>query len=282
MKLLNEGEERESGKKSEETKSSDSRAYGRNVCEPQHQSGFGRVLSGLLVVGVGGVWLARQAGVEFPYWLFTWQMLLITLGLFMGLKHSFRGYGWLIMMAVGGVFMLEYVVPDFNLKPYFWPIIIIMVGLFMIFKPRKRHRKHHYWKEEWKKRQQEKWGKFVDENPENISSNDIINSVAIFGSVKKNVISKNFKGGEITCVFGGADVNLIQSDIHGEVVLEVNHIFGGSQLVVPSNWKVKSELVAIFGGIEDSRHVNENATDEDKVLIIKGSAIFGGIEIKSF
>lgn len=254
----------------------------RNVCQPQHESGLGRVLSGLLVIGIGGIWLAKQAGVYFPHWVFTWQMLLVVIGLFIGLKHSFRGYGWLIIMAIGGVFMLEFNFPEINLRPYIWPSLIIFVGLLMIFKPKhKRRHKHHYWKDEWKKRQKEKWGKYVEDNA-GVSSDDIINSVAIFGSVKKNIISKNFKGGEVTCVFGGADVNLSQSDIHGEVVLEINHIFGGSQLVVPSNWKIRSEIVAIFGGIEDNRHTNQSDMDENKVLIIKGSAVFGGIDIKSF
>ncbi len=255
---------------------------GRNVCEPHHTSGLGRVLSGLLVIGVGAVWLARQAGVYFPEWVFTWQMLLVVIGLFMGVKHSFRGWGWLVMIIIGGAFMLEFSLPEINLKPYIWPSLIILVGMFMIFKPkRRRKRKHHYWKEEWKSRQKEKWGKYVDENA-NISSEDIIDSVSIFGSVKKNVISKNFKGGEITCVFGGADINLSQSDIQGEVVLEINHIFGGSQLVVPANWKVKSEIVAIFGGIEDNRHTHQGDMEADKVLIVKGSIVFGGIDIKSF
>jgi hypothetical protein len=40
-------------------------------------------------------------------------------------------------------------------------------------------------------------------------------------------------------------------------------------------------MVAIFGGIEDKRPPQLNAIP-DKVLIIEGTSIFGGIDIKSF
>ena len=50
--------------------------------EPIKSSGFnrGRALGGLIVVAVGVVLLAKQVGVDFPYWFFSWPMLLITIG----------------------------------------------------------------------------------------------------------------------------------------------------------------------------------------------------------
>lgn len=110
---------------------------------------------------------------------------------------------------------------------------------------------------------------------------DFIDSVSIFGQVKKNIYSKNFKGGEIVNIMGGADINLIQADIKHPVVLEVVQIFGGTTIIVPSHWKVNPEMTAIFGGVEDKRFINNIAVDNSKNLIIKGTSIFGGITIKS-
>ena len=92
--------------------------------------------------------------------------------------------------------------------------------------------------------------------------------------------SKNLRGGEIVAVFGGAEVNLTQADFYNRIEIEVVQIFGGTKLVVPANWEVRSEAVALFGGIEDKRM--PMAPSPDKVLVLKGTTIFGGIEIKSF
>ncbi|GAA4781183.1 hypothetical protein GCM10023231_05720 [Olivibacter ginsenosidimutans] len=112
-------------------------------------------------------------------------------------------------------------------------------------------------------------------------SEDYIDSVSIFGQVKKNIYSKNFKGGDIVNIMGGADINLIQADIKQPIILEVVQIFGGTTIIVPSHWKVNPEMTAIFGGVEDKRFINNVAVDNQKNLIIKGTSIFGGITIKS-
>jgi predicted membrane protein len=81
--------------------------------------------------------------------------------------------------------------------------------------------------------------------------------------------------------FGGTDLNLSQSDINGVAVLDLTQVFGGTKLIVPSNWKVQSEVVAVFGGLDDKRRDLANP-DPNKVLVLKGTCIFGGIDIKSF
>jgi hypothetical protein len=65
------------------------------------------------------------------------------------------------------------------------------------------------------------------------------------------------------------------------VKLEVTQVFGGTKIVIPANWTVHSEMVAIFGGIEDKR-LQSNEPTPDKVLIIEGTSVFGGIDIRSF
>lgn len=238
----------------------------------------GRILAGFLVVIVGGVLLLRNTGVVFPDWLFTWQMFLIVLGVFIGAKHSFRRSGWWIVSLVGLVFMFDEFFYNLSIGHLFWPVIIIVAGLIMIFKPKK-----HWHNDEWRKRCEDKYSKYYTNTNETTNPEDHIESVSIFGGVKKNIISKNFKGGEIVCVFGGSEINLMQADINGRVVLEVVQIFGGTKLIVPAHWQVVPEMVAILGGIEDKRPpYTDKQVDETKVLVISGTSVFGGIDIRSY
>jgi hypothetical protein len=105
---------------------------------------------------------------------------------------------------------------------------------------------------------------------------------AVLGGVKKLILSKNFKGGEINSFMGGAEINLMQADIKEPVVLEVHNIFGGTKLIVPANWDVKNEVTAVFGGIDDKRYIGTGVPDPGKIMILKGTCIFGGIEVSNY
>jgi predicted membrane protein len=111
---------------------------------------------------------------------------------------------------------------------------------------------------------------------------DFVESTSIFGGAKKIIISKNFKGGDLVNVFGGTELDLSQADFTGTAVIELTTIFGGTKLLVPSNWSVKSDAVTIFGGIEDKRRMQTITEAPEKTLLLRGTVIFGGIDIKSF
>jgi len=110
-----------------------------------------------------------------------------------------------------------------------------------------------------------------------------LNISSVFSGVERKILSKNFKGGRIACVFGGAEIDFTQADIQGEVLLKIEQVFGGTKLIVPNNWTVVNDIDGVFHGAEDKRtNFSANTTDPNKVLRVKGSAVFAGIEIKSF
>lgn len=240
----------------------------------------GRAWAGLLIVAIGGLLLAKKAGAELPSWLFTWPMILITIGFIMGIKHKFRDWGWMIPVAIGLVFLTGEITEGFSAREFFWPVIIIIFGLMMIFRP-KRNREHS-----WRQWQDKRYGSFTD-NFENVHTHntdeDYIDTVTVFGGAKKVIISKNFKGGENTTFFGGVELNLTQADINGRAELELIQVFGGTKLIVPSNWKIQTdELVSVFGGLDDKRKNISSTPDENKVLVLRGTCVFGGIDIKNY
>lgn len=245
----------------------------RRRWEDGAQQPNGRIWTGVFLLGIGTVALLRSFGVDMPVWLFSWQCLLIAIGLFLALRHNFRGGAWFIMMLVGGAFLVNDFFLAGDLRKHIWPIIIIVAGFFFIFRPRRNLQE-----------QRKKWQEQGNDNLEDIapSKEDFIDATSIFGSTKKNILSKHFVGGDITNIFGGTELNLTQADMQGQAVIDITTIFGGAELFVPSHWMVKSEIVTIFGGVEDKRSVSTIDDTANKVLILRGTVIFGGIEIKNF
>lgn len=115
-----------------------------------------------------------------------------------------------------------------------------------------------------------------------LSSENHIDVTAVLGGVKRIVVAKNFQGGEITTFMGGADINLTQADVQGRAVLDITQVMGGTRLIVPAHWNVISEVVSVFGGINDKRVLQPTSFNPDKVLIIKGTSFMGGVDISSY
>ena len=236
-----------------------------------------RFWTGFILIIIGAVLLADKMGAHLPDWLFRWQMILILVGVVTGIRQGFRNLSWLVMVAIGVFFLVDEIIPYFDLKQYFWPMMIIGLGLLFILRPKKN------WRCERKQ-----WGNYAEDkirkpyDYQTTSSEDMVNSTSIFGGVKKIITSKNFKGGEIICVMGGSEINLSQADISGPVSLDIIQAFGGTKLIVPPHWEIRSEAIAIFAGIEDKRPAQPGSFDPNKILILTGTTIFGGIEIKSY
>lgn len=238
-----------------------------------HHSRLGRIMGGFIIVGVGLVFLFKQLGYYIPEWVFTWEMVLITLGVYIGAKHLFRHRSWLIMVLIGSIFIIDDIIPGAVISDYLWPILIICVGLFVILIPRRRFGPQC--------KRKKKWEKHYEHFEQSALTEDRIDSVSVFGGVKKNIISKDFKGGGIVCVFGGAEINLSQSDINGKIELEITQVFGGTKLIIPAHWQVQSDIAVVFSGIDDKRSM-EKDTDPNKILVLKGTSVFAGIEIKNY
>lgn len=194
--------------------------------------------------------------------LFSWPMILIGIGLFNLVKREYSAA--IILLAIGGFFIIPDLFPYVNFRDVFrfWPLLIVLVGVMFFFKRNSILSNRHM----------------------NFNSQDMIDEVNVFGGGVSQIESTNFKGGKITAVFGGSEINLERCQISQEgAVLELVTIFGGSKLIVPRGWNVKTEVVSIFGGFADKRtYYNETVNDPSKILIIKGVAIFGGGELRNF
>ena len=260
----------------------------RNGIERFGGSRHPRMWSGIILLIAGILLLAYKMGAPIPGWILTWPVLLIVIGLIVGIKSRFHNPGAFIMIIIGGIFLIDQTQPQLDFHNYIIPAILISIGLVYIFKPRPH----------FTNRSPRRWRRMYYENQSKaditstdavVSKNDIeeegaehIEINVAFGSVKKIILSKNFKGGEINCFMGGSEINLMKADIQKPITLEVNTVFGGAKLIIPSNWDVKNEVTAVFGGIEDKRIINSGIPDPQKIIVLKGTCVFGGIEIANY
>jgi predicted membrane protein len=233
-----------------------------------------KILGGIFVIFFGVMYLLNRTGMDIPHWVTSWKSILIAIGIVTLYKHDFKHFFGYILIGLGGLFMINEFRPDTISGNLFWPILIIVIGVTMILKATRFFGLQ-------KKNQSPTLVAFDDDVE--VSSTDYIESTAVFGGVNKNIVTKNFEGASLTTYFGGTEINLTQADIQKPVTIDSTSAFGGVTLIVPSTWEVRSELTTVFGGLEDKRPVmSDKPKDPNKVIILKGSCFFGGVEIQSY
>jgi len=265
---------------------------------PNQPRNNGKVFAGLILLAVGSLLLLKQFDFFFfPGWIFSFPMLLIIIGVFTGIKHDFKKPTSFILILIGVVFLSGRLFPWFDLRAFIWPIAIIALGLWLIVR---RNNQHQPWNQKTNGFKSDPFTTdstdFVPEadytvKPEGYiapdqnqapAGDDFIDAVAVFGSVKRIIMSKDFKGGEIVNIFGGAEIDFTHADIKGVVTIEITQVFGGTKLVVPPHWQVRSDMAAVFAGIDDKRFGGTGAQSADKVLVLKGTSIFAGVDVRSY
>lgn len=215
-----------------------------------------RIWMGLFFLFLGLGFFLQQAGVfNFSTILSTWwPLILIFIGIIqlVNRTHSTVVSGF-IFIIVGALFLVNEFVA-INLAAYIWPIILIVIGLVFIFS-KMNHNK-------------------------NVHSAKDLSTFAFFSGADIRSNSKDFKGGSVGALFGGAEIDLRDVVIsENGAALELTTIFGGISIRVPENVYVDVKGVPIFGGWENNTRWKEKDDSDLPVLTINCFTIFGGVEI---
>lgn len=270
--------------------------------QPKHSP---RVLAGLVLLVFGGIMLLKQMNIFFfPHDLELWPLWLVFAGLYFGARSNFHKPSSIILITIGIILLITNNVH--GAEDFIWPVGIIAFGIWMILRPRNPYN-NNYNKDYWKQKYEHKWDwrfhtgdpaanpppapgapytNYTEVPPPGAQGkpfgDDYLDAVSVFGGVKKMILSKDFKGGEIVNVFGGAELDFTHADINGTVVIDITQIFGGVKMIVPSNWQVVSDIAAVFASVDDKRIKSTAPQNSDKILLLKGVSIFAGIDIRSF
>lgn len=262
-----------------------------NEVKNSFRSGYTKGLGfGLLLMLAGVVFLGFNFGLiphELRHVIISWPMLLIFIGVVNYFKrHIFSGT---ILVLIGSFFIIPRFIEAYpasfpgihgDFTHIYWPLLLIAAGILLItgrifgpkwgfnewnhhHDPKYRHHHHHKYSSEWQGRN------------EGFSKN------SVFGSGEHIVLDPEFKGGEMNAVFGGITLDLRKTNLPvGETRLDINAVFGGVTIFIPNDWFVETHMDAVFGGFQDNRLPVE-PTDKTRKLIITGSCVFGGGELRN-
>jgi hypothetical protein len=79
---------------------------------------------------------------------------------------------------------------------------------------------------------------------------------------------------------GGVELDLRNAQIKEgeEAVLDTFALWGGVEITVPENWRVVGQVMPLMGGFENKTRASGAS---GPVLIVKGTAVMGGVEVKN-
>ncbi len=221
-----------------------------------------QIIFGLGIIAIGVVLLLHNMGIIYASSYFSyWPVILILIGLASSLQPSGSAGRWvgLVLLILGVLLLLDnlYII-DFYVWDY-WPVLLILAGLGLI---RGRRKSREF--------------RLSEKN----STATFIRGFAVLGGQQVNHTGDDFQGGNVSAVLGGCKIDLRSASIKGtEAVLDVFTFWGGIEILVPSSWAIQVEGFPILGGFEDKTHPSPEHSD--KKLVVRGTAIMGGIEIKN-
>jgi predicted membrane protein len=215
-----------------------------------------RIVTGITIVLAGVMILLSNINVfNFgPVFADWWPVLLIGAGLLMLVNDS-KNYVWGIFISGLGVLFLVNTldIARVDVGDIFFPAVLVAVGLSILLKGSGSVAR-----------------RVSEKNDEDITA-------VLGGSLHKNT-SPDYRGGKVTVVMGGVEIDLSKAMIKKDASLDVFALMGGVELRVPENVIVKSRAAVVMGSIEDK--TIPMRSEDAPVLYLDGMLIMAGIEIK--
>jgi len=243
-----------------------------------------RLLFGLIVIAVGVLFTLDRMGYvnAGEFWEY-WPVLLIAAGIGRVIQpcsaHE-RGFG-VLLIVVGTWFLLS----NLDLIHYsfrdVWPIFLVVLGILMVWRaiagpaargPRRRL------EEECKTCE----GSAAVGGAAKTTSvtSSTVDGFALLGGVNRKCVSQDFRGGSLTAIMGGCELDLRSASISsGQAVIDTFAFWGGIEIKVPQDWNVVVQGTPILGAFDDK--TVRVGGDRSKVLVIRGVALMGGVDVKN-
>ncbi len=238
------------------------------------QSQTARILIGVGLIILGILYFLKEVdiiGEQLNDVIFSLPTMVFVIGLILLVNSRRKSLSYLFMGLGGAGMVIKATGLDYS--DFIFPVVLLALGFYIIY----RHVE--------KQRETELGGNGYDDPLRKYNTDkDVLDEMSIFGGNKRIVNSKNFKGGNITIIFGGSEIFLRDCELSdGDNILDLFVIFGGCDLTVPGHWNVKVDVVSLFGGFSSKKYnYRSEEVDENKTLVIKGLVLFGGGEMKVF
>lgn len=221
------------------------------------------ILWGLIFIILGVILGSNALGLtDINIFFNGWWTLFIIVPSFMGLINDHEKTGNLIGLIIGVLLLLS-CQNLFSFKLLFKlipPLVLVIIGLSLLFKDTfNREISREIYK--------------LNKNVKNDEG-----YAATFSNQDVDMSNEEFKGTTLNAIFGGVKLDLTESKIKNDVVINATSIFGGIKILAPNDVKVKVKSNALFGGVSNER---KNTKDSKNVTIyVNATCLFGGVEIK--
>ncbi len=215
-----------------------------------------KLIVGLAIIAAGVLFtLDNLDFVDAGDYIVYWPVALIAIGLTrLGRTEPGDIVFQISWIGLGGWFLLynlDYV--DYGPFDLFWPIVLIVLGVTLTMGALRR--------------------RSVPKD-----SDKYLSIVSVLSGADRKNSSNDFRGGDLTAVMGGGDIDLRGATIAGaEAEIQVFAMWGGYEIKVPEDWRVVSQVVPLLGGIDNS--TTSPAAEDAPILRFKGWAIMGGLEV---
>jgi hypothetical protein len=223
-----------------------------------------RLVTGGLIILVG-VLLLLSTTDAFPtesVWDF-FPSVFVLLGLWALVRSGFRNRtGPVMVIAVAATYQLKNLgyVSDQAVGTW-WPLFVVLFGVLFLLDRSSRSRGSSF----------------------SVSENDAgeVALASFFSGSRRRVTGTRFRGGDIFVLFGGAELDLRDADIEDTASVECLVLFGGADVYAPEEWRVRLDVLSVFGGSTDERPPQgDGATGDAPELVVTGLALFGGVSVK--
>lgn len=216
-----------------------------------------QALLGLALVLAGGVALLDRLDVIDVDWGWVWShgwpAVIIAVGIAALISTPRAPAGPLVLIALGALLLVAQLPGvDLDVWGLLLPFALIVVGVAVIVGGWNRSR---------------------------VSDDSSISAFVFWWGTDRKPQSQDFRGGSLTAIMGGIDVNLRHAWIQQEARMSVFALMGGVDIKVPAGWRVEVRGLPLLGGWDDK---TTPPLDLDApVLRVNATCVMGGLEVKN-
>jgi predicted membrane protein len=256
----------------------------------------GQLILGVVIVSIGVLFTLDNLGLlEARDILRYWPIVLLIFGVAQVLyaRSTSRGFAGVLWILAGGfLFGRQLGLFDVGVRDL-WPLFLVALGGFIVWQA--------FHRELPAKARGDVWSSNFDvdrpappsldadraappSEPEPVRrpsrSGSTIAGLAVMGEFKRKINVGDFRGGHLTAIMGGCNVDLRgTTPVNGEAVLDVFALMGGIEIRVPDTWDVVNDVFPFMGGIEDK--TTRPAGRSGPRLVIRGFVMMGGVTIQN-
>jgi hypothetical protein len=213
-----------------------------------------RTSLGLVLIIIGLVLTLDSAGIlrtdGLGRW---WPLLLIGVGIVKVRQNREDGQraAGVAFLMLGGLFLFTSVLSVRSA----WPLLMVAFGAFLL------------------------WQGAEGPPPSTLKVSDspYLSEMVLIGVVKRGYRPLDFRGGSVTAVIGGVELDLRKANLTSTAYLDVVAFWGGIEIKVPEGWTVDARVVPLMGAFENK--VDSPATPGGPRLVVRGHAIMGAVVI---